>query len=246
MRSNERIDAFSKIYEEKIWGEEPRSGDGSRPEAALPYVKYLSEVISKYQVTSILDIGHGDWAMWPKDFFKNIKYLGVDAAEGLSDEMQIAHGGGSIEFRHLDAISELPNGFDLVMCKDVVQHLPASDCIKLLNSLVDPKLVLICSDIKNDSILGRLSRFRSSLAPRARFSALLKFESPFLSYGIPHNTEIQPGSWQSIDLREAPFNLQSLGFELIDTFEFDGSPHYGNLVRKRVYLLAPIKVRNNG
>lgn len=241
MTKNERIDAFSRIYEEKIWGEEPRSGDGSRPEAAQPYVKYLSTLISKYQINSILDIGHGDWEMWPRNFFLNVSYLGVDVATGLSDEMKAKHGRENINFMHVDAVTDLPKGFDLVMCKDVVQHLPASDCITMLRELAATPLILICSDIRNQSLVGKLSRFRSALAPRARIQALAKGKSPFSNFRIAQNIEISPGGWQSIDLRKSPFQLGDLGLELLETFEFNGSPHYGNLVRKRVYLLAPKK-----
>jgi SAM-dependent methyltransferase len=241
MSLNGRIDAFSKIYEEKIWGEEPRSGDGSRPEAALPYVKYLEGLILKNQITSILDIGHGDWEMWPKDFFTKVSYLGLDAATGLSDEMQAKHGAQNINFEHVDAVTNLPKGFDLVLCKDVVQHLPASDCIKMLTDLSNTPFILICSDIRNQSVVGKISRFRSALAPKARLKAMLNGNSPFSNFRISHNSEISPGGWQSIDLREHPFNLGEIGLELVETFEFDGSPHYRNLVRKRVYLLTPRK-----
>jgi hypothetical protein len=238
MSESPRIEAFSKIYEERIWGEEPRSGDGSRPEAALPYVLFLSKVIEKYNIKSVLDIGHGDWAMWPEGFFENVTYLGVDAAQGLSEEMQAKHGRKNISFQHQDAVNQLPSGYELVLCKDVIQHLPVSDSLGLLSDLSNTPYILLCSDIKNRSLIGRFRRILSAIAPKARLRAIMHRKSPFENYGISHNSEIEPGGWQSIDLRENPFNLKKMGLNLIDTFEFDGSPHYGELIRKRVYLLT--------
>ena len=60
---------FDEIYSKASWKSGTSlSGPGSEPENALSYVAFVGEIIQIYGINTILDIGHGDWKMWPKAF----------------------------------------------------------------------------------------------------------------------------------------------------------------------------------
>ena len=80
--------AFERIYKEKIWGEgtlvSPLSGTGSNPDLAKPYVDFVRDTVRDFSIESVLDFGHGDWAMWRDYKFEETHYLGVDVVNDLS------------------------------------------------------------------------------------------------------------------------------------------------------------------
>ena len=113
---------FSQIYQKKQWGSKVTvgsdSGNGSDPDIALPYVKFVKDTIVKYKVESVIDLGHGDWEMWRDYRFENVKYTGLDVVEFLSKELSLKFGNTNRKFQTINIDSEYPDG-DLFICKDV-------------------------------------------------------------------------------------------------------------------------------
>jgi hypothetical protein len=69
-----RTERYNNIYSESS-----SSGPGSLPENTVLFRSYLSEVITKYNITSILDLACGNYIA-VKDIIENnnIKYIGAD------------------------------------------------------------------------------------------------------------------------------------------------------------------------
>jgi hypothetical protein len=101
---NEEEQVFTQIYRNNTWGNgtegTPLSGPGSNSENARPYVDFVSKVISDFGIASVLDVGHGDWAMWKDYRFENVKYIGVDVAQDISAENQDKFGSKNRLFLH--------------------------------------------------------------------------------------------------------------------------------------------------
>lgn len=112
-------EVFTDIYARKAWGDGSGGGSG---EQALPYCNYVNTDIAALVATEhprkpvVLDIGSGDGRV-----ASNIRaialnyatYIGVDAAQGF------------------DALTDPLPEADLVLCKEVMQHL-SNEQIQLL------------------------------------------------------------------------------------------------------------------
>jgi hypothetical protein len=118
---------FERIYSGESWRNNnkyiPLSGEGSTRINSEPYTNLVNEVIARKKIASVVDCGHGDWKMWNPNSFQNIQYIGIDVVSNLSNQLQNSMGNSRRQFISGD-ISEmtLPKA-DLLISKDVLQHL---------------------------------------------------------------------------------------------------------------------------
>ena len=114
-------DVFESIYENAIWG--GGSGAGSDLSRTVVYVAYVQHIMDKYSVKSVVDIGCGDWRFSKYIDFSGCKYLGVDIVESVISANIKNYGNNNIIFQLGNATEfEIPK-CDLLLCKDVLQHL---------------------------------------------------------------------------------------------------------------------------
>lgn len=235
MKNNE---IFGNIYRNKVWGEgsqaSPLSGSGSDPKNAITYVNFVRDFISSRNITSVVDVGHGDWQMWKDYSFSNVKYLGLDVAAGLSEDIERKFGNSLRKFQYYDVeSSNLPNA-DLLICKDVLQHLSRSDAKTLLAQMNQFKYLIICNDIYLiESIIFEVRNF---LQLKERLRKISKFQLPLLPYNRRNNSEIKSGDFRGIDLKRKPFRSAIKDHEIISIIDYDGPTRQG--IKKRIYLLA--------
>ena len=234
--SNRKI--FAEIYSKGVWGNgsssKPLSGSGSNPDNARPYVNLIKEFIQSRSVSSVLDFGHGDWEMWKEYSFEGVDYLGVDVAEGLSEKINSKYGNELRKFQFLDlAHEQLPNR-DLLICKDVLQHLQIADIKDFLASCLNFKHVIICNDIYVKSSL--IFEFKEILQIRRRLKRLKSKKNPFFVQRRRNNSSIKSGQFRGIDLERYPFKGILRKFDVDVLLDFDGPQRPG--IRKRVYLLS--------
>lgn len=129
--------AFDQIYQQGAWGKDQNgrgtSGSGSTLTEGKPFVDYLQALIDRIpSIQSVVDIGCGDWVLARNIHWGERDYVGIDVVESVVSTNQSKFGAERIHFIQLDAINEdLPSG-DLVICKDVLQHLPNSCIFALL------------------------------------------------------------------------------------------------------------------
>lgn len=132
---------FESIYRDKHWGD--GSGGGSRPEAALPFADIATRIIRKLLPAVVLDIGAGDgWTASHIDLGK-ARYVGIDAALSIVAHAQEHHGWGV--FLQRDALTEPLPVADLVLLKEVTQHLDDASVHVLLHKLRKYPAILHCS-----------------------------------------------------------------------------------------------------
>jgi SAM-dependent methyltransferase len=122
---------FETIYDKKIWGD--GSGGGSSPQAARPYMNLLQAFLQNNPIQTVVDIGCGDWQFSQFIDWGDRNYLGIDVVGPVieSNRRQFARPG--ISFSHANPLED---GFDisgdLLLMKDVLQHLSNSNVQKLL------------------------------------------------------------------------------------------------------------------
>jgi SAM-dependent methyltransferase len=178
-------DVFSRIYKNGEWGRnaegEGISGMGSVAANALPYMKMLQEFIIKYRIESVVDAGCGDWELSKLIDWGSIDYYGFDAAAEVIKNNTTRYGSAKRHFYAGDAMhTDLPKA-DLLICKDVLQHLPNSFIDAFISQLGKYKYCLVTNDIA--------------------------FEP---QYDRKLNLDIPMGSGRCVDLTKAPFNIKGI------------------------------------
>jgi hypothetical protein len=230
---------FSKIHDTKVWGdgvEVPLSGSGSKPKNSIIYVDIIKTYISENSINSVLDFGHGSFEMWDSwggEPFSGVEYLGIDLVEELSEKTNIKHGRLNRKFKFLDiSHTSLPSA-DLLICKDVLQHLPTSDIYKLISSFSNYKSIIICNDIYiRGSVLFEIKEF---IQLRKRLKLLLTLSNPFFLHRRKNNKKITAGQFRGINLEKKPFSKILDNFQIKVLADYDGPFRPG--IKKRVYLL---------
>lgn len=141
---NEVQTQFSRVYAEDLWA--GGSGTGSVPENNLDYVLFLQRFMRLNEIRSVVDFGCGDWQFSRLIDWTNIDYTGIDVVSTVIDRNTELFSSKNIRFMHSVDINDTP-GADLLICKDVFQHLPNSiimDCVNTLKNRY--KFMLITND----------------------------------------------------------------------------------------------------
>ena len=131
---------FSEIYSQNIWGggfarktQDFFSGPGSYGMHAREYITCVRDFIVRHQVKSITDIGCGDFHignMLLKDL--SLRYTGVDVVKELVDHNNKHFASDQVNFMHRDATRERVVVSDLLLIREVLQHLSNSDIGQLI------------------------------------------------------------------------------------------------------------------
>lgn len=127
---------FTKVYQSSEWGN--GSGNGSHPSSTVEYRSFVERFISMNSVSSIIDVGCGDWQSSRFMSFGRAKYIGFDLVEFLVDRNNKEFGSDYVEFKKMpDDPEDLPQA-DLLIMKDVLQHL-SNDYITFFRDYVFPR-----------------------------------------------------------------------------------------------------------
>ncbi|GEM_PF-1974180 len=137
---------FNKIYTSNRWvfG----SGTGSVAINNLKYIQFLQNFLDSHaDIKRILDVGCGDWQIGSKIDWNNRKYIGIDVSDYVLTENIQKYETDSVKFQVMDATNdELPHA-DLIILKDVLEHLSFDHIQLILNKTTKFKYVLIQNDI---------------------------------------------------------------------------------------------------
>lgn len=136
---------FEFIYERKVWGE--GSGGGSDLRNVVLYIACLQALMDRHDVRSIIDIGCGDWRFSRYLNFDGRDYLGLDVVSSVIASNASTYGTSNIKFERADIseVDDLP-ACDLIICKDVLQHLSNENVIRALKKFRAARFALITND----------------------------------------------------------------------------------------------------
>jgi hypothetical protein len=187
---------FTDFYNQNIWRDsETRSGKGSRKDSGpvRDSLAALSTVTAQYEVKSIADIPCGDFN-WISDFLANasVRYLGYDIVGELVVDNRKRYPG--FEFRQLNIVNDVPERVDLILCKDLLNHLTYDEvCAALSNIRRSRARFLLLSNnfgYKNRQLVAR----------RWVTSRHLDITAPPLNYSPPIWRHNYLGLWNLPDL----------------------------------------------
>jgi len=122
---------FETIYDKRVWG--GGSGIGSSPRMAGSYMNFLQAFLNNNAIRSVVDIGCGDWQFSQFINWGERTYLGIDVVASVIETNRRLFSKPTISFSHANPLEE---GFDatgdLLLIKDVLQHLSNANVQKLL------------------------------------------------------------------------------------------------------------------
>lgn len=137
-----------------LW-KDHKCGSGSLLEHTVNIREALPQLVSKFNIKSILDAPCGDFSwMSTVQFSSDIKYIGGDIVGRMIDENRAKY--PQTEFIKLDIVHNALPTVDLLFCRDLLIHLPNESVKQIFRNVVnsDIKYVLVsCGhNPKNDDI----------------------------------------------------------------------------------------------
>lgn len=130
-------DRFAAIYQNDLWKVkegQPSSGAGSSESSAQNLIATLPKVVSELGISSLLDIGCGDFT-WMKKIELSCSYTGIDIVPSVIANNQKEFSTARRNFICLDAIAEDIPAADAVLCREVLFHLSFADSMSLIRNV---------------------------------------------------------------------------------------------------------------
>ena len=136
---------FSEIYANNEWGH--GSGEGSLEIHTRGYRKFLQSFLVKRHISSVVEMGCGDWQFSRFVNWDDIHYQGYDVVPDLIQSNKESFSKKNISFcLYSGNPTELPEA-DLLITKDVLQHLPNQAVLEFLPHLSKYRYALLTNCI---------------------------------------------------------------------------------------------------
>ncbi|MBS0619840.1 MAG: class I SAM-dependent methyltransferase [Verrucomicrobia bacterium] len=152
---------FARIYEEGTWGKnaegEGTSGPGSWLEHGQYFIDFVQDFLNTHSIDTIVDVGCGDWVLSREIDWGNRHYLGIDVVQSVIEKNQAKYGKENIRFLQADGVFEpLPHG-DLLICKDILMHLPTEHILRILEKATPFKYCIFINDTDPSGMMRQIS-----------------------------------------------------------------------------------------
>jgi SAM-dependent methyltransferase len=122
---------FETIYNKNVWG--GGSGIGSSAGVARPYMHLLQQFLFNNAIQSVVDIGCGDWQFSQFINWGDAAYLGIDVVASVIEANRRQFTRPNVSFLQADPLEDAFSASgDLLLIKDVMQHLSNANVQKLL------------------------------------------------------------------------------------------------------------------
>jgi SAM-dependent methyltransferase len=131
-------EVFAAAYAENAWGGEAGafySGSGSDEPFIAPYCAMVRDFIVRHGIRSVLDVGCGDFRAGRLLQMEGVAYVGVDVVPALIERNRRLFGSETVSFCCLDAVEDPLPAADLVLVRQVLQHLSNAQIAKVLERL---------------------------------------------------------------------------------------------------------------
>jgi 2-polyprenyl-3-methyl-5-hydroxy-6-metoxy-1,4-benzoquinol methylase len=169
---------FTGIYERGVWG--GGSGAGSNIERTAMYAGLVQYLVTSPAIRTVVDLGCGDWRFSRHLDLSQVDYTGIDVVASVITENQARYARPGIRFQEADVASFALPDCDLVLCKDVLQHLGNVNVMRVLSQRPRAKCWLITNDFHpvNEECENGDTRPLDPTAPPFSFPA-----RPVLAFG---------------------------------------------------------------
>jgi SAM-dependent methyltransferase len=191
--SSPRREVFERIYATHLWAGTSRSGPGSDPEHTIQYVRFVSDWLASHSdARRVVELGCGDWATSQLiTFMPSHTYLGLDIVPAAIDSNRRRFGRPNVRFECCDFLSQRPRSGDVLLIKDVLQHLSNQNVKDFLERILPRFRYAI---ITNDA-----ARYEEK-----RFCGIVVSRKPLAQA----NVDVVDGGSRPLRLEDVPFNLE--------------------------------------
>jgi hypothetical protein len=143
-------------------------------------------------IQDIVDVGCGDWS-WARFMqFGNRRYTGYDIVPELTEHLQKTHGNARVSFHVTDGRwNDVASG-DLLLVKDVLQHLSSQRIGEFIAHVLPRfRLAIITNDI---------ARYHLEYWPL-----------PFPRRSVREvNLDVEDGDWRPLDITRTPYDVPAV------------------------------------
>lgn len=151
LRKKSTEEVFAEIYRDNTWGGEKgsfHSGAGTSNPNTHIYIEQLVKFISENNIRSVLEIGCGDFTIMQQVLSQvQVAYTGGDVVEALIQHHQATHQDAQTHFIQLNAIKDSLPAADLVIIRQVLQHLSNEQILQILPKLNNFRYALITEHV---------------------------------------------------------------------------------------------------
>lgn len=148
---NSAEEFFTHVYENGLWGKDEdgnsTSGTGSSLKEGIPFINIIQNLLKNHNISSVVDLGCGDWELAKEINWGQATYLGLDVVESIIRKNQKLYSSDKINFLLYDAESDTLPQADLLICKDVLMHLPNSYIFEILAQSKKFKYCVFINDV---------------------------------------------------------------------------------------------------
>ena len=202
MTNKSLTEAFTEIYSNDAWKDgKSASGPGSDLESTKEYRAALQGFLSRPDIRSVVDFGCGDWESSRMIDWSGKDYLGLDLVRSVVERNRAKFGAPNIRFEVGNLGEEDSHSADLLICKDVLQHLPNS----IISEFLDGKLLR-----HRWAILTNDARCTMPGGPRRLWRRI--------DLHGKANIDTHGGGYHTLSLRKPPFNLKAKVLLRYDAF----------------------------
>jgi SAM-dependent methyltransferase len=126
--------------------EESLSGPGSHIKNTKEAVDIINRTIASKQPETILDLGCGDWNWFKLIELGSCYYQGWDCDEQMIADNRKLY---NRDFRVKDIVTEAYPKVDLIICRDVLFHLPKDMSMQVIDKIKKSSKYFISTTFKN-------------------------------------------------------------------------------------------------
>lgn len=181
----DRKQTFQYIYAKNKWGgvkSKFYSGPGSHERKYVePYCKLLRKWIRENGITSVCDLGCGDFNVAAQWLHDGIVYDGVDIVQEMIDAHNAKYGTQKIRFHCLDIVEDALPDAQLCLIRQVLQHCSNDEISCILKKTEKYEFVLITEHITRKEFAAKynIDKAHGSHTRVYRQSGLYFDEKPF-------------------------------------------------------------------
>ena len=129
------------------------------------YCNYVNKILTELKcrgAQTVAEIGCGDWSVTEKLELGQFKsYLGIDIVPDIVEANKERFERGSVAFKCQDVVDEDLPSYDIVIVKDVLQHLSNSSVFKVINRLKEAcDYLIVTNDVKKERAVKSLKIFK--------------------------------------------------------------------------------------
>lgn len=150
--------AFEKVYKENAWGKNAEgkgySGYGSTVQATLLWRTFLQQFMKDNNIKSVVDAGCGDWTSTGLTDWTGIDYTGYDIVDSVIQADKAKFEKPNIHFITANIVTTDLKPADLLIAKQVLQHLSNAEVAQFLTQLPKYKHVLFIDTVNDTTLTG--------------------------------------------------------------------------------------------